>query len=264
MRLLALLLLFAACTGDVREVQIARANTFYVARGEVVGRLYVNGVDVATCPVSGLLLVVCKPMIAWPADEKLSVELAVEGVGLARGEIDARTQHDGTHSLLLDTSDDVLAAGITFTVHVRPLFSMLSAVVLYVFLGLSIAFVLWAVVLRSRFLTPEDERVRRSVALVSATIAVAAAWLAMLPLADHGRELPPAVLGIPSGLGAYALTAVLIDGVARRRATGKRIMLGLASLATIVILPWALTVTLIPTSYVVIVALITVLLVLLP
>lgn len=261
--ILLLVLLAGSCTSGLRAVQIERASAFYAAVGDVSGALYVEGREVARCGHSWLPQVVCEPTTTWVTDETLTVELAVDGTGLARAEIEPSKLANGTHFALLDGSDGVFAASITFTVRVEPILPMQSAVVLYLFGGVALAFALWSV-LRARFLTPEDERVRGSFALITAIVALAGAWIAMMPLADHSRELDPTVLAIPSGLGAYAIAAVLIDGFARRRASGKRILLGLVAMASIAMLPWAMTITVIPTSYVIIAALVALLLVLLP
>ena len=165
--------------------------------------------------------------------------------------------------LVLAGADGVFAALVVVAVRVVPIMPMGTAVPFSVLAGFFLALSFWAR-LRTRFLTGEDERVRSSVALVSASVAVAIAWLAMLPLADHARSLDPTVLAIPSFLGAYALAAVVIDGIARRRVTGKRMLLGLAGIAAIAMLPWATSITWLPTKYVVIGSMVVLLLVLMP
>ncbi len=83
--------------------------------------------------------------------------------------------------------------------------------------GVALAFLVYAL-LKNRFLT-HDEQLRRSVAVVTATVAVilgAASLAAIAPNAE-ARALDPFVVAIPTGFGAYALTALLIDRVAVRR-----------------------------------------------
>jgi hypothetical protein len=153
----------------------------------------------------------------------------------------------------------VHAAVVRIEVRVEPVLPMSTAVVLYVLAGVALAFAMWAI-LRSRFLTADDARFRASVSIVTATIAMIIAWLAMIPLADHARQWDPTLLAIPGGLGGYALAAIGIDGFATKRAGGRRIQIAIIALAAIACLPVAMAVMLVSPKYFVVAAVIAVLL----
>jgi hypothetical protein len=262
-RALALpLVVLAACTSTERAVHVDRASAFYTPAGDAAGQLLIDGEVVATCASRWSL-----PEIVCDVDALLIVrtssvfELVVDGVGRARRELAPVSLPEGRHLVLLDAGGGVHAAVVSIEIRVEPVLPMPTAVVLYVLAGIGLAFALWAV-LRARFLTVDDARFRRSVSIVTATIAMIIAWLAMIPFADHARQWDPTLLAFPAGLGGYALAAVGIDGFASRRAGGRRILIALVAIAAIACLPVAMAITLVSPKYFVVGAVIAVLLLL--
>lgn len=119
----------------------------------------------------------------------------------------------------------------------EPLVPLTTAYLLLGLGGVTCAFALFALLGR-RYVT-EEERHRRSVAIITALVAMlggCAALAAILPNAK-AKTLEPLVMAIPTGLGAYALTAVIIDAVASRRFGRQRARLATGALLSLLTLP---------------------------
>lgn len=157
----------------------------------------------------------------------------------------------GEATLALTADGSVQRASLMLKARWEPRVPMESARVLVVIGGIALAFAL-AVVLRRRFLTV-NEHYLGSVAFVSAGLAALVAWLVMLPALDHEAVLEPLLVSSPMGLGAYSLTAVIIDGYATRHWGKRRTQVALAAVGALIIVPVALSVTLLSPSVVVIV-----------
>ncbi len=157
----------------------------------------------------------------------------------------------GDATLALTADGSVQRASLRLKARWEPRVPMESARVLVVIGGIALAFAL-AVVLRRRFLTV-NEHYLGSVAFVSAGLAALVAWLVMLPALDHEAVLEPLLVSSPMGLGAYSLTAVIIDGYATRHWGKRRTQVALAAVGALIIVPVALSVTLLSPSVVVIV-----------
>lgn len=114
---------------------------------------------------------------------------------------------------------------------------MTAAYVLLGLAGLACALVLYAF-LRRRFLT-QEEQLRRSVAMITATVATVLGCGSLIPILPNAKAntLEPLLVAMPTGLGAYALTALIIDGVALRRWGRQRARIATGALLALITMP---------------------------
>ncbi len=153
----------------------------------------------------------------------------------------------GRATLALVPDGSVKRSSVTLEARWEPRVPMSNARVIVVLLGAFAALVMYGL-LRRRFLTV-DACYLRSFAFVSAGLASLIAWVMMVPVLDHASVLEPLLVAAPMGLGAYALTAMIIDSRAAGRWGRRRIQVGFAATGALIALPLAMSVALISPKF---------------
>lgn len=216
---------------------------------EVEARFLVDGKQVGACSKRWFTLeVTCRLDAEFDLHDGSRFELIVEDRdGAAVERMGAGTLENaaelvparGRGTLQLVSDGSVVAASLVFEALWQPVVPLVEAHVLLGIAGVLLALGLYAL-LRRRFLT-RDERVGRSVAIITAAVATIAAASITLLLLSYGKEtlqtVEPLLIAAPTALGVYAVSAVVIDAIAARSLGRRRRQIVTFAVYSVVTMP---------------------------